>query len=175
MAIIPSNGNGRGISGSVRVLVVEDHEPFRRFLCSTLEKRPELQIVCEVSDGRDAVRKAGDLHPDLILLDVGLPTLNGIEAARQIRKLSHKSKILFVSQESSADVVQEAFRIGALGYVAKAHAGSDLLPAVEAVCQGERFVSAGLAGQVPADFADHQAPNRLHPDQILAPQPEAED
>src|ERR1700746_3586287 len=146
VAIIPSNGNGRGISGSVRVLVVEDHEPFRRFLCSSLEKRPELQIVCEVSDGQDAVRKAGELHPDLILLDVGLPTLNGIEAARQIRKLSHKSKILFVSQESDADVVQEALRIGALGYVVKVNAASDLLPAVEAVCQGKRFVSAGLAG-----------------------------
>jgi DNA-binding NarL/FixJ family response regulator len=175
VATIPSNGDGRGASGSVRVLVVEDQEPFRRFVCSTLGKRPELQIVCEVSDGQDAVRKAGELHPDLILLDVGLPSLNGIEAAQQIRKLSHKSKILFVSQESDTDVVQEALRIGALGYVVKVNAASDLLPAVEAVCQGERFVSAGLAGQVPADFADHQAPNRLHPDQILAPQPEAED
>ena len=162
------------VTSAFRVLVVEDHEPFRRFLCSTLEKRPELQIVCEVSDGQDAVRKSGELHPDLILLDVGLPSLNGIEAARQIRKLSHKSKILFVSQESSADVVQEAFRIGALGYVAKVNAGSDLLPAVEAVCQGKRFVSAGLARHVPAEVVDGQVSKRVHPDQILAPQPEAE-
>jgi DNA-binding NarL/FixJ family response regulator len=116
------------ITSAFRVLVVEDHEPFRRFVCSMLEERPELQIVCEVSDGQDAVRKAAELHPDLILLDVGLPSLNGFEAARQIRKLSHKSKILFVSQESSADVVQEAFRIGALGCVVKVNAGSDLLP-----------------------------------------------
>jgi len=160
------------VTSAFRVLVVEDHEPFRRFVCSTLEKRPELQIVCEVSDGQDAVRKAGELHPDLILLDVGLPSLNGIEAARQIRKLSHKSKILFVSQESDADVVQEALRIGALGYVVKVNAASDLLPAVEAVCQGERFVSAGLAGQVPAELVDGEVSNRVHQHEVLGSLPE---
>lgn len=90
------------VTSTFRVLVVEDHEPFRRFVCSTLEKRPELQIVCEVSDRLEAVRKAEELHPDLILLDVGLPSLNGIEAARPIRRLSTESKIFFISQESSA-------------------------------------------------------------------------
>jgi DNA-binding NarL/FixJ family response regulator len=144
-----------GVS-SVRVLVVEDHEPFRQFVCSNLGKRPELQIVGEVSDGLEAVRTAEELQPDLILLDVGLPTLNGIEAARRIRKLSIESKILFVSQESSADVVQEALRLGALGYVAKTHAGIELLAAVEAVSQGRRFVSPGLAGHIPAELADGQ-------------------
>jgi len=74
------------------------------------------------------------------MLDIGLPSLNGIAAARRIRKLSPKSKILFVSQESSADVVLEALALGALGYVVKAHAGSELLPAVEAVLQGRQFV-----------------------------------
>jgi len=154
-------------TSAFRVLVVEDHDPFRRFVCSTLEKRPELLIVREVSDGLDAVRKAGELHPDLILLDVGLPSLNGIEAARQIRKLSHKSKILFVSQESDADVVQEAFRIGALGYVVKAHAGSDLLRAVEAVCQGKRFVSVGLPGQNPAELVGGQVSKRVQQHEVL--------
>jgi DNA-binding NarL/FixJ family response regulator len=155
------------VTSTFRVLVVEDHEPFRCFVCSRLEKRPELQIVCEVSDGQDAVRKAGELHPDLILLDVGLPSLNGIEACRQIRKVSHKSKILFVSQESDADVVQEAFRIGALGYVAKVNAGSDLLPAVEAVCQGKRFVSAELASQVPAELVAGQSFKHVHQHAVL--------
>jgi DNA-binding response OmpR family regulator len=87
-----------------------------------------------VSDGLEAVRKAEELQPDLILLDVGLPDLNGIEAARLIRKVSLKSKIIFVSQESSPGVMQEAFHLGALGYVTKAHAGVELLAAVEAVC-----------------------------------------
>jgi len=121
--------------------VVDDYEPFRRFVRSTLGKRPELQIVGEASDGFEAVEKAEELQPDLILLDVGLPTLNGIEAARQIHTLAPESKMIFLSQESSADMVQEALSLGAWGYVAKVKAGSDLLPAVEAVLQGKRFVS----------------------------------
>ena len=128
-----------------RVLVVDDYEPFRRFICSTL-RRPELQIVGQASDGLEAVQQAEELQPDLILLDIGLPSLNGIEVARQIRKLFPRSIILFVSQESSADVVQEALAMGALGYVVKAHAGSDLLPAVGAVLEGRQFVSRGLSG-----------------------------
>ena len=126
--------------------MVDDCEEFRRFICSTLRKRPELQIVGEVSDGSEAVHKAEELRPDLIVLDIGLPTLNGIEAARQIRKVASEYRVLFVSQESSADVVQEALALGALGYVVKAHAGSELLAAVEAVLQGRQFVSSGLSG-----------------------------
>ena len=121
--------------------MVDDYEPFRRFVRLTLGKRPELQIVGEASDGFEAVEKAEELQPDLILLDVGLPTLNGIEAARQIHTLAPESKMIFLSQESSADMVQEALSLGAWGYVAKVKAGSDLLPAVEAVLQGKRFVS----------------------------------
>ena len=146
---------------SVRVLVVEDHEPFRRFVCSTLEKRPELQVIGEVSDGLEAVHKAEELRPDLILLDIGLPTLSGIEAARRIRKLSPKSKILFVSQESSDDVAQEGFSLGAMGYVVKAHAAGELLAALEAVRQGRRFVSSGLSGHYFTDASDSQALDRL--------------
>jgi DNA-binding NarL/FixJ family response regulator len=111
----------------VRVLVVEDHEPFRRFICSTLGKRPELQVICEVSDGLEAVHEAEELQPDLVLLDVGLPTLNGIEAARRIRRLSPESKIVFVSQESSADMVEAALSTGAAGYVVKTRAAVELV------------------------------------------------
>jgi len=81
--------------------------------------------------------------------------------------------VLFLSQESSADIVQEGLRSGALGYVAKARAGIDLLAAVEAICQGRRFVSAGLVNQVPVELADRQASNRLQP--CFASQPEAGD
>jgi DNA-binding NarL/FixJ family response regulator len=129
---------------SIRVLVVEDFVHFQRFICSLLENDPELQIIGLVSDGLEAVRKAEELKPELILLDIGLPSLNGIEVARQIRRLSPRSKILFLSQECSADVVQEALELGAAGYVFKTCAGSDLLPAIEAVILDERFVSANI-------------------------------
>ena len=131
-------------ASTVRVLVVDDYEPFRRFVCSTLGKSSDLQVIGEADDGLEAIHKAEELQPDLIVLDIGLPTVNGIEAARRIRKLSPESKILFVSQESSADVVQEALRIGALGYVVKSHAGIELLAAVEAVRQGKQFISGGV-------------------------------
>jgi len=125
--------------------VVEDSDVFRKFICSTLGKRADLEIIGEVSDGLEAVEKVEELRPDLIVLDIGLPSLNGIETARRIRKLSPESKILFMSQESSADVVQEALGTGAHGYVVKSDAGSELLPAVKAVLEGKRFISASLA------------------------------
>ncbi len=136
-----------------RVLVVDDYEPFRRFVCSTLGTRPELQIVGEASDGLEAVHKAEELQPDLIVLDIGLPTLNGIEAARRILEHSPKSKILFLSENRSWDIAEEALRTGAGGYVVKSDATGDLLPAVETVLKGKRFVSASLAGN---DLTDPQ-------------------
>ena len=130
----------------MRILVVEDFAAFRDFICSTLGRVPDLQIVGVVSDGLDAVRQAEALKPDLILLDIGLPTLNGMAAARQIRKLAPDSKIIFVSMESSPDVVQGAFNLGARGYVLKTRAAIDLLAAVKAVLEGRQFVSPGLLG-----------------------------
>ncbi len=132
----------------VRILVVDDNAPFRQFIRSLLGMRAELQIVGEATDGLEAVRKAEELQPDLILLDVGLPYLNGFEAARRICKLALKSKIIFLSQESSADVVRGALSLGAKGYIAKANAASDLLAAVNAIVQGKQFVSPGLTDQV---------------------------
>ena len=161
----------------VRVLVVDDFEPFRRFVRSTLGKRPDLQVVGEASDGLEAVHKAEELKPDLIVLDIGLPTLNGIEVAQRIRKLRPECKILFMSQGSSVNVVQAAFSLGAMGYVVKAHAGSELLAAVEAVCQGRRFVSKGLSGldrtgatypQAPGHFFQQEAPPPPVPHQAKA-------
>ena len=118
-----------------------------QFIRSTLAEKPDLQVICEVADGLEAVQKAEGLQPDLVLLDIGIPTLNGIEAARQIRKLAPESKIIFVSQESSPEVVQEALNLGAWGYVVKTNAAIGLLAAVEAVLEGRQFVSVGLLGQ----------------------------
>ena len=104
-----------------------------------------MQPIDQAADGLEAVQKAELLAPDLVLLDIGLPTLNGIEAARQIRKIVPKSKIIFVSQESSCEVVHEALDFGAWGYVLKARAATDLLAAVDAVLEGRHFLSFGLS------------------------------
>jgi DNA-binding NarL/FixJ family response regulator len=128
----------------LRVLVVEDHAPFRKIIRSTLAKGWESERIIEASDGVEAVLMAKEFQPDLILLDFGLPTLNGIQVAQVIRELSPQSRILFVSVESSEDVVQEAFRSGARGYVKKSNVPRELLAAVEAVLSGDQFISAEL-------------------------------
>jgi DNA-binding NarL/FixJ family response regulator len=130
--------------GIVRVLVVDDFEPWCRRICSMLQKLPELRVVGEVSNGLEAVEKARELRPDLILLDIGLPGINGIEVARRILEFSPKTKILFASEGGSPDVAEAALHTGARGYVVKMDAGSELLPAVDAVLRGERFISSSL-------------------------------
>jgi len=130
-----------------RVLLVDDFEPWRRFLCSTLENYPLIQVVGEASDGLHAIRADSDLRPDLVLLDIGLPARNGLEVAREILKGSPERKILFVTQESSAEIKREALRLGARGYLLKADAGLDLLAALEAVLQNKLFVSRSLRGK----------------------------
>ena len=123
----------------VRIFIVDDSQAWRRSVCSILRQHLDLEIVCESSDGLEAVRKSEELQPDLILLDIGLPTLNGLEAARQIRKVSPSSRILFLTSYDSPELLQEALRIGALGFVVKSNAAFDLLPAVKAVMQNEQF------------------------------------
>jgi DNA-binding NarL/FixJ family response regulator len=150
---------------TLHILVVDDYEPFRRFVCSILERRQDLQIIGEASDGLEAVKKAEELQPDLILLDIGLPALNGMEAARRIRKFAPDSKILFVSMESSTEVVQQALNLGAWGYVFKSRAGSELLAAVEAVIQGKKFVSSALPDHV---LTSAQTPDQLCSEDVLA-------
>ena len=140
---------------TTRVVVVDDYEPWRLFVSKMLQERRELQLIAEAADGLQAVQVVQQLQPDLILLDIGLPELSGIEAGRRIRKISPKSKILFVSENRSWEIAEEAFRTGAGGYVVKSAAASELLPAVEAVLQGKRFISAGLTGQQIDEIPQH--------------------
>jgi DNA-binding NarL/FixJ family response regulator len=134
----------------VRILIVEDFEPYRVYVASLLNEKAGLRIVCEAGDGLRGVEKAQELRPDLILLDIGLPGLNGIEVGRQILKIIPEAKIIFLTQETSVDVVHEALNVGACGYVVKSRAGSELLEAIDAVLQGKRFVSIGLDGHGPS-------------------------
>lgn len=131
---------------NVRVLIVDDFLEWRSYVRSALLKQPALEIVGEVSDGLEAVQKAEELRPDLILLDIGIPRLNGIEVSRKILQTNSKSKILFISGDRSPEIVEAALQTGASGYVVKSDAGRELLPAVEAVLQGQRFVGKRFDG-----------------------------
>jgi DNA-binding NarL/FixJ family response regulator len=143
----------------IRVLVVDDFENWRRQVRLELQARPEWQVISEASDGLEAVQKAQDLKPEIILLDIGLPKLNGIEAARRIRQRSPNSKIIFLSQNSDLDFVRAALGTGALGYVLKTDAGRELLPAVDAVLGGKQFFSSSVKGH---QFTDTSAEKAAH-------------
>jgi CheY-like chemotaxis protein len=132
--------------------VADDFIPWQRFVSSIVQKEPGWLVVFEASDGLEAVQRAEELKPDLVLLDIGLPKLNGIEAARQIRKVAPNSTILFVSVNDSLDIAVEALNTGASGYVVKSDAESELLTAVEAVIQGKRFVSSRLKGLISVEL-----------------------
>ena len=145
---------------STKILIVEDFKAFRELICKALVSRPHLQLI-QVSDGLEAVRKAEEAQPDLILLDIGLPKLNGIDVARRVRELAAGARILFVTQECSLDVVREALGLGALGYVHKTCIKSDLLLAIDTVLGGERFVSSYvLSGFSSAKIRPHARARR---------------
>jgi DNA-binding NarL/FixJ family response regulator len=162
VATIPCS-DGNQSRSTVHALVVDDFEPFRRFVCSTLGRRPGLRVVGEASDGLEAVQKAEELKPDLILLDVGLPTLNGIEASHRISRVAPDSKILFVSQNNDVDVVRAVLGNNARGYVLKADANRELSPAVEAVLQDEQFVSTGVNRAAMESVSANSSTGRLLP------------
>jgi DNA-binding NarL/FixJ family response regulator len=144
----------------MRILIADDYEGWRQQARSLLQAERQWQVIAEASDGSEAVQKAEELKPDLIVLDIGLPNLNGIEAARRIRELSPDSKIIFLSLYSSPDLVQAALSTGALGYVHKADAQSELLPAVDAVLRGKQFVSSSLKSDGFTDTSVEGVPHR---------------
>lgn len=146
----------------VRVLIVEDDLLFRRFISSKVARNGNLEIISEVSDGLEAIQKTAELQPDMILLDIGLPGLNGIDAARQIRRLAPQCRILFISSESDAEIAQEAVGLGAWGYVVKALAERDLPVALNAVTAGARFASRAL-GDLQFCSDSNLDPDSRHP------------
>jgi DNA-binding NarL/FixJ family response regulator len=145
---------------SIRILVADDFNDWRRQVLSLFQARPEWQVIAEAADGLEAIQKAEELKPDLIVLDIGLPQLNGIEVARQIRQFSPRSKIVFLSQDNDPNVVQAALETGARGYIRKTDAGSELVPAVDAVLRGKQIVSSSLKGHEFTDSSGEQAPYR---------------
>ena len=119
-----------------RMLVVDDFAPWRDKLRTLLESRSEWNVVGEASDGQQAIEKAAEIQPDIILLDIGIPALNGIEAAKIIHQKCPKSKILFVTQDGGSDIRDAAMQVGAVGYVRKTNVGSELLDAINTALSG---------------------------------------
>jgi len=144
---------------SIRILIADDFKDWRSQVLLLFKTRPEWQVIAEAADGLEAIQKAEELKPDLIVLDIGLPKLDGIEAARQIRQLSPSSKILFLSQNNDLDVVRAALGT-AQGYVYKTDLRRDFLPAIQAVLRGQRFVSSSLKGYEFTYTAGEKAPHR---------------
>ena len=132
---------------AIQILVVDDHPVVRRVVCSLLSCDPVLNVICETTDGEQAVQKAEEFQPDLVLLDISLPGISGIETARRIRRVSPRSQIIFLSQHDSLQMVQDALKVGGQGYVAKIDAGSELLKAIRSVRAGKRFVSQRIVSQ----------------------------
>ena len=116
----------------VRILLADDHEGWRAQVRLFLRMRPHWQVVSDAGDGLEAIWKAAELRPDVVLMDVEMPSLNGIEAAKRIRQNSPDSRVIFVTQNSDQDIRSAALDIGANGYVIKAKAARELLPAIEA-------------------------------------------
>ena len=144
-------------TSAISVLVVDDFRPWHRFVGVLLQLYPAWKVVGAALDGLEALRQAEELQPDLILIDIGLPILDGIAAAQRIRKLSPKSRILFVSENHSWDIAEKALLTGARGYVVKSDAATELLPAMETLLQGKHFLSTSLRSHDLLVSSDHEA------------------
>jgi len=129
-------------------LVADDHEVVRKGLRTLLQEQPGWEVVAEATNGKEAVQKAKDLKPDIALLDIGMPSLNGLEAARQIIKIEPKAKILILTVHESDPLIQEVLNAGARGYVLKSDASRDLVSAVEALQRNKTYFSSRISQMV---------------------------
>jgi DNA-binding NarL/FixJ family response regulator len=154
-------------TSTISILLAEDFEPCRRLIVSLLNENPAFQVRWEAFDGLEAVAKAQELVPDVVLIDIGLPKLNGLDAAWRILDLIPSVKIIFLTQEADLDVVKEAFRIGARGYVLKQEVESDLLEALSAVFHNRRYLSRRLSPALAAMFINERPVTKQDPSHTL--------
>src|ERR1700685_176411 len=138
----------------LRILIADDHEVVRRGLCALLQAREGWEICAEAKDGREAVEKAAQLNPDVVILDVGMPNLNGLAATRQLTQLDPHCKVIVLTITDSDQVIREALDAGARGFVLKSDAARDLVSAVEALQRNRMFFTPRVNDMVLAGFLD---------------------
>jgi DNA-binding NarL/FixJ family response regulator len=125
-----------------RILVADDHTVVRGSICALLRAEPDFDVVCDVTDGTQAVAMAEELQPDIVVLDIAMPRMSGFEAARRIRNIAPTAEILFLSQHDTVETIRQAFQVGGSGYVVKSDAAKELVAAVRSIIQKTRYVNA---------------------------------
>jgi DNA-binding NarL/FixJ family response regulator len=137
---------------SITVLLADDHTLVRQGLRALLESHKDFEVVGEVADGREAVREAARLKPDIVIMDIAMPTLNGIEATQQILHESTTTKVIVLSMHATSEFIFRSFKAGAQGYLVKESAGAEVVDAVRAVCNGRRYMSEKITEKVLEDY-----------------------
>lgn len=132
-----------------KILIVDDFLPWHRFVRRVLESETDFKVIATAADGFEAVQKTTKLRPDVILMDINLPGMSGVDATREIRKVSPTSKVLFLSEHRATDLIKTTFRVGGVGYVLKSDCSSDLLMGIRSILGGERFLSRSLTPHWP--------------------------
>jgi DNA-binding NarL/FixJ family response regulator len=132
----------------LKVLIADDHEIVRQGLRSMLEAQRDCQVVGEAGDGRQAVTLTKELNPDVVILDIGMPTLNGLEATRQILKMRPQTKVLILTMHESDSVIREVLDAGARGYILKTDAGRDLVTAVDSLRRNKTFFTSRVSQMI---------------------------
>src|SRR5690242_9223909 len=125
----------------MRILVVDDHDFVRRGICAVLETEPTLVVCGHAADGRDAIEKAKTLHPDLVVMDISMPVMNGLEATREIKRILPETEIVIVSQHETSEMFRQAFNAGARAYVVKSSMSTELLEAIANISHHNTFVN----------------------------------
>jgi DNA-binding NarL/FixJ family response regulator len=153
----------------IRVLLAEDHVMVRAGLQALLERAKDIKVIGEASNGQEAVDLTSELKPDVLILDIMMPRLNGIQAAEQIHNLKLPVKILFVSMYSEAGLVRQALQTGAKGYVLKTSAGEELLQAIRAIAKGETYIGETISSMTMEDSFRPNMKQVEHPLELLSP------